>query len=144
LSENPTNFIGDFAREATLDHKNQRWNTVRNMARFAVAAAGGNPNNPAIAETVLVQSYNTWEDFPEIQGLFQSFVQGTVDTLTVQLNSIAGPRNSRDIRNFPTAEQVIQLRDHFGARFLPNRSAKRRSARTDAKYYEQSEPREAM
>lgn len=129
----PDAYVPDFVGSVSATEAGQRWMTVRNMARFAIIAAGGDPNEPEAVEQTLASTYNRWDEVPDIKVLFDAYVQGKVDNLGTHFAQIAGARDTRNIRNYPTTDQIMRFKNSFGAEYTPDRQSRRKASRAAIK-----------
>lgn len=133
LQNAPHAYAPEFVSMVSDAERNQRWSTVRGMARFAIIATGGNPEDPAEIENMLKNTYGRWDEVQDIDNPFRSFVQNKVDTLVSQFNIIAGSCTAKNIRAYPSADQVAKFKDYFGVTYAPDRNSRRKAARAAVK-----------
>jgi|GEM_PF-1961561 len=134
LEGRPEVFMPRFVRRVAAAEKEQKYVAIRDMARFAITASG--ETDPATNEKIaqlLAATYTTWSQFPAIELPFRTYAQRKINELTKALTLIAGARNFKNIRNYPTAEEVDRLKEFFVARHTPSREARRKRDRQDAK-----------
>lgn len=133
LRTNPGVYVPEFVGMVSDGERGQRWSSVRGMARFAIIAAGGNPDDSAEIQNMLKSTYGRWGEVQDIDSLFQSFVQYKVDATVNNFNTIAGSKAARNIRAYPSAEQVESFKDYFGVQYTPDRTSRRKAERAAVK-----------
>ena len=134
LDGRPEVFVPRFVQKVATAEKEQQHIAIRDMARFAIVASGD--TDPATSEKIarmLVTTYNVWSQFPAIDLAFRTYAQSTINELTTAFGTIAGERNFKNIRNYPTADEVERLKEYFVARHAPSRAARRKRARSEAR-----------
>jgi hypothetical protein len=102
---------------------NKRALAVKEMAKFAVAAAQRQGISLSVEEAI-GSTYDDWDEFREIESLFQAFIKEKKGHLEEAFAAIAGPRNNRSIRLPRPIGEVESYKTSLGVH-LGNRSKRR-------------------
>ncbi|HET6924708.1 MAG TPA: hypothetical protein VFH39_02680, partial [Candidatus Saccharimonadales bacterium] len=118
LREQPEAYLPDFSEQVVQSERSTRLQAIRQMAAFALIASGAETvTDTGIIET-LHRTYSHWDQVADLQQLFSDFVNGKVGQTEQAFQAIAGPRNRKDMRMYPTAEEVEELRQNLIVPFL--------------------------
>ncbi len=131
LFQTPDVFLPSFVRTAAEAEGNQQWLAVQTMARYAIASRGGaDPITTEHIQRQLAATYARWGEFADLDTLFNTHVTEKVASIIGLFDAIAGHRpDTKNIRTYPSDEQIAQLRANIRIRIAEDRRGRRRQTR---------------
>ncbi len=105
LAGDPRAFVNGFSKQIEEAEQNKRLVLVKKFAEFVMAAADTTDANQTVGE-VLRARYDNWDQFPEVQIPFETYVKGKLLEVEKAIGEIAGPFRKNSIRTNRTQNEI--------------------------------------
>lgn len=87
----------------------ETFRSVATMARYAIISSGESDISESAIAKQLYSTRDSWSEVPDLQEAFNGYIDGVSTTVESAFQTIAGPRNLRNVRLERTEQEVLEI-----------------------------------